>query len=102
MRIPILIPELDRDLILGEGEQLLAEGVVLLFLPFLGQEVLDGGSSGKERGPISPDAVGGVGLGNHFWVSARVRRSRATGLGMRTGRSRGLVPFSLLHVQFPE
>ena len=41
MRIAILIPKLDRNLIVGEGEELLAQLVALFLLPFLGQEVLD-------------------------------------------------------------
>ena len=71
MRILILIPELDRDLVLEEREQLLAKSVVLLFLPFLGQEVFDCGGSGKERVAVSPDAVGGVRLSDDFWVPRR-------------------------------
>jgi len=71
MRILILVPELDRDLILREREQLLAKSVVLLFLPFLGQKVFDCGGPGKEGVAVSPDAVGGVCLSDGFWVPRR-------------------------------
>lgn len=75
MRILILVPELDRDFIFGEGEELLAEAVALLLLPFLGQKFLDRGSTGNERGTISPDAVRGVRFGDSPRVSAGVREA---------------------------
>jgi hypothetical protein len=71
MRILILIPELDRNFVIGEREQLLAKSVVLLLLPFLGQEVFDCGGSGKEGVAVSPNAVGGVRLSDDFWVPGR-------------------------------
>lgn len=45
----VLIPELDSNLVLGKSEQLLAQSVVLLFLPLLGQEVLNRCCTAEER-----------------------------------------------------
>lgn len=60
MRILVLVPKLDGDLVVGEGEKFFAEPVVLLLLPLLGQEVFDGGSPGEEDASVTPYAVGGV------------------------------------------
>jgi len=49
MRILILIPELDGDLVVGESEQLFAKTVALLLLPLLGQEILNGSCAREER-----------------------------------------------------
>lgn len=69
MRVLILVPELHRNFVLREGEQLLAEGVVLFLVPFPGQEFDDVGSPGQEFVAVAPDAVWGVGLRNDLRVS---------------------------------
>lgn len=68
MRVLVLIPELDRNLIFGECEQLLSKAVTLLLLPFLRQETLDCGSSRKKRGAVSPNAIRGIRLGDSFRI----------------------------------
>lgn len=64
-----LVPELHGDLIIAEGEQLLAQPVSMLALPFLRQERGDGVPALEERGAVAPDAVGRVGHFHFFGVS---------------------------------
>ena len=47
------------------GKQLFPQPVLLLLLPFLGQEFLDGGAAAEEGAAVAPDGGGRVGLG-HF------------------------------------
>ena len=96
MCILVLVPELDRNLIVGEGKELLAQFVVVFFVPFPGQEVDDGGGAGEEFVSVSPDAIFGVCLGHAFWVTAirqwkEVLVLREEG-GQLTEYSRGLGP----------
>jgi len=60
MRVLILVPELHRDLVIGECEQLLAQAVVLFLLPFLGQEVNNRICAREESVAVPPDGVGCV------------------------------------------
>lgn len=77
-----LVPELHRDLVVGEGEQLLAQAVALLALPLLRQEGLDGVPARQEGGAVAPDRVRGVGEFYFGWVSAR---AGTLGLGRGDG-----------------
>jgi hypothetical protein len=67
--ILVLVPELHRDLVVGESEELFAQAVGLFFRPLGCQEVFDGGGALQEVGAVAPDAVGGVGFGYSFGVS---------------------------------
>jgi hypothetical protein len=57
-----LIPELHRDLVIAECEQLLAEAVFFLYRPFASQKVDDGFSPAEEVVSVTPDAVCSVSL----------------------------------------
>lgn len=50
-------------------EKLLLQTIVLLFLPFRGQEGHDLVSAFDEEVPVAPDAVGRVALGDLLWVA---------------------------------
>jgi len=67
--VAILVPELGRYLIVVPREQLFAETVVLLFLPFLGQEFYDLGVAGDELVAVAPDAGFCVGFHDLLGVS---------------------------------
>ncbi|KAK5635778.1 hypothetical protein RRF57_011490 [Xylaria bambusicola] len=56
-----LVPELHGDAVVREREQLLAQTVPLLALPFLGQEDLDLVAARQERVSVAPDRVRRVG-----------------------------------------
>ena len=60
MGILIFVPELDCDLVLGPSEEFFTEAVVLLLLPFLGEEVDDLFSSVDEPVSVAPDTVLGI------------------------------------------
>jgi hypothetical protein len=72
MRVLVLVPELDSNLVFGERKQLLAKTVALLPLPFLGQEFLNPYRTGEERRPVSPDAVRRIRFGNCLQISVIV------------------------------
>ena len=57
MRILVLIPELHGDLVIGEGEELFAQLVVVLFAPLPDQEVDDLFAAVDEPVAVAPDAV---------------------------------------------
>lgn len=67
------IPELHRDLVLGGGEELLSQSV-LLFFPFLSQEGADFGVSFYEGAAVAPGGCGGVGEGDFGGVSDVMRQ----------------------------
>lgn len=60
----VLIPELDRDFVCCECEELFAQTVVLLPLPFLCEQVYDLVVALDKAGSISPDAILGICFGN--------------------------------------
>lgn len=60
----VLVPELDGDLVVGEGEQLLAKTVVGLLFPLLGEELDDLLGPHEELVPVAPDRVGRVAVGD--------------------------------------
>lgn len=64
MGVLVLIPELYCDLVVGECEELLAETIALLLLPFFRQHVLYRSGSGEKRGTVPPDAVWRICLGD--------------------------------------
>lgn len=66
--ILILIPELNRDPIVPEGEQLLAQSIVALALPFGRQKIDNGIRARKEGGAVTPDAARSVGLRNSLEI----------------------------------
>lgn len=74
--ILILIAKLDSDLVVGIGEELLAETVTLLLLPLLGQEIFDGCGSGEEGCPITPYAIWGVGTRDYRWIPMTISLTR--------------------------
>lgn len=62
IRILVLVPELNRDPIIPKSEQLLAQAIIVLALPF-GCEKLDNGvCAGEKEGTITPDTIRSVGL----------------------------------------
>lgn len=69
VRVLELIPELDGNLVACEGEQLLAQSIVLLLLPLLCEELFDCSGANNEGCPVPPDAVRCIGLGDDLWVS---------------------------------
>lgn len=83
-----------------EGEELFAEAVVELFLPFGGEEGDDGVGAGEEVRAVAPDAIRRIGFGNVGWVPEEgrglVEGKRWEGQGRRAGYSRDLGLFSLL------
>ena len=68
--ILILIPKLDRNSILREGEELLAQLVVRLPLPLRSQEGNDFGGAFDERRAIAPDAIGCISQCDFLWFPA--------------------------------
>lgn len=72
MSILIFIPELHRDLIVGESEELFAKHVIMLLVPFPLQEINYCLSPGKEPLSVAPDAVFSVRFGDKFWISGEI------------------------------
>ena len=66
--ILVLVPELDCDFIVGKGEELFPQDVMLLFLPFAGQELDNGCGAGEELVAIAPDAVRRVGFDDFYRI----------------------------------
>lgn len=64
----VLVPELDRNLVAGKGEELLAEPVALFLFPLPGQESFDILGACEKGRAVAPDAVWRVCLGNGFGV----------------------------------
>lgn len=62
LHILVFIPKLDSDLVVCKSEELLSQAIITLLLPLLGEELLDGGSSDDEGGPITPDGFRCIGL----------------------------------------
>lgn len=69
MGILILVPELNGDLIISKREELFTQLVVVLFVPLPGQKFDDLLRAGEEVVAVAPDAVGGVGFGDGYWVA---------------------------------
>ena len=67
--ILVLIPELHRDLVIGESEELFAQAIRLLLVPLPCEKVNDGFAAGEEAVAIAPDAVGCVCFGNSRGIS---------------------------------
>lgn len=67
--ILVLIPELHRDLVVGESEELFAQAIRLLLVPLPCEKVNDGFAAGEEAVAIAPDAVGCVCFGNGRGIS---------------------------------
>ncbi len=63
-----------RDLVLGGGEELFSQSVLLLFFPFLSQEGVDFGVSFYEGAAVAPGGCGGVGEGDFGGVSDVMRQ----------------------------
>jgi hypothetical protein len=74
MRVLELVPELHRDLVIRKGKQLFPQTIVLFFLPLLREEVFYRFSTSNEGSPVPPDAIGCIGLGDHFGVPVKVSR----------------------------
>lgn len=72
VRILVLIPELDGDLVILESEELLPQTVALLFLPLLRQELFDRSGADKEGTTVSPDGVRCVSFGYELRVPVEV------------------------------
>lgn len=68
-RVLILVPKLNRDLVLCKGEKFLSEAVGFLFIPFLDQEVDNALTPGEKGGAIAPDGICGVRQGAFFGVA---------------------------------
>lgn len=66
--ILILVPELHGDLVVREGEELLAQTVVLLLVPLGGQELDDLFAAFQEDVAVAPDRVLGVRKADLFGV----------------------------------
>jgi hypothetical protein len=64
----VLIPELDRYLIVRESEQLFTQAIRFLLLPFGGQEVDDGLRTDDELVTITPDGVVRVRFGQDWAI----------------------------------
>jgi hypothetical protein len=64
----ILIPKLHRDPIVPESEQLLAQTIVVLALPFGRQKLDNGVCAREEEGTVTPDACRSVGLRDFRWI----------------------------------
>jgi hypothetical protein len=79
MGILIFVPELDSDLVLSESEELLAQLVVLLLVPFPGQEFNDGFSAGEKFVPVTPDAIARVAFRHLFGISRLQSDNRSIG-----------------------
>ena len=90
MRILILIPELYSDLIVGEGKELFAKAVILLFVPLLGQKMLNCSCTREERGAIPPNAVGSIRFCDGLWVPIDVNLGKEIRCTLPTGHSKGL------------
>ena len=69
IRILILIPELNRDPIVPESEQLLAQSIVTFALPFCRQKFDNGVCPREEAGTVTPDASWRVGLRHSLGIS---------------------------------
>lgn len=65
------IPELNGNLVICKGEELLSQTIALLLLPFLCQKALDCSGTSKEGGSIAPFAVRGVGLSDRRRISSQ-------------------------------
>jgi hypothetical protein len=76
MSILVLVKELDSNLVVGECKELFPQAIVVLLLPFLGQEINNGIVATEEVGSISPDRVFGVCWCYSLWISVvAVRRA---------------------------
>ena len=80
VRILVLVPELHRNLISAECEELLAQLVVVFFVPLPGQEGDDFVGAGEEFVAVAPDGVDGVaGFGDVFGISGGCVSGERTG-----------------------
>lgn len=70
MRILILVPELDSDLVVRETKKLFSKLIVMLLLPLLGEELNNLIGSLDEVITISPGGVGCVYFCYVFWISS--------------------------------
>lgn len=62
--ILVLIPKLDRDLVCREREELFAQTIISLPLPFLCEKVYDLVVALNKAGSVPPDAILGICFGN--------------------------------------
>lgn len=81
----ILIPELHRDLILPEREQLLAQSIVAFTRPFGREEGDDGRVPAEKLIAIAPDAVDGVTIFDKVRVSIQKEEMEERGRGQLEG-----------------
>lgn len=81
MPVLILIPELHRDFILPEREQLLAQSIVAFTCPFGREEGDDGRVPAEKLVAIAPDAVDGVTVFNKVRVSIQREEMEERGRG---------------------
>src|SRR5690348_11656982 len=63
-----LVLEAHRDPVVVKGPQALAQRILQLALPLLGEERDDVGPSGDEPIPVAPHRVLGVGAGHALWI----------------------------------
>ena len=64
VRVPVFVPKLDADPVAVLREQFLAQPVLPLPVPFLGQEPLNLGVAAEEGAAVAPDGGRGVGSGH--------------------------------------
>lgn len=69
MRVLVLVPELDGDLVVVEGKKLFAQPIAALFSPFLREEIDDGIGAREEGAAIAPDGVGSVCFCDGYGIS---------------------------------
>lgn len=72
VRVLVLVPELHGDAVVAEGEELLAQLIVALFLPLGREESDDGVRPAEKRRAVAPYGVGGVCFGDILGVPGGV------------------------------
>lgn len=85
----ILIPELHRDLVLPEREQLLAQSIVVLTRPLGREERDDGRVSAEKLVAVAPDAIDRVAVFNQVRVSVQNRENKGGVKVLRAGAGVG-------------
>ena len=73
VHILIFIPKLDCNLVVRKREQLLAQLVIVLFLPFRLQEADNGSAALEEFITVAPDRIFSVGFGACFGIAVERR-----------------------------
>ena len=100
MRISVFVPKLNTDPIVLLGKQFFPQPIVLLLLPLLRQEILDGRVAAQEGTAVAPDGGRGVGSGHCRGVS-RVPEGLG-GFDFLVGGFEGEGRFVLCHDTLPD